>query len=137
MVIDHIGVVVKSIEQGVEHWEKVFQYRRMTNIVLNSRQKVKVVFLSKPDSLTVKLIAPADETSAVYRFAMKGGGLHHLCFRCGDVESETERLKAMGLRIITPPEPGEAFENHDIAFVYANFGLNIELIDTDRKAGLI
>jgi methylmalonyl-CoA/ethylmalonyl-CoA epimerase len=134
MVIDHIGMVVQSIERGIEHWEKTFQYQKMTNVVVNSRQKVKVVFLTKPGSLTVKLIAPVDETSAAYRFAMKGGGLHHLCFKCADLNNELQRLKAVGLRVITPPEPGEAFENQNIAFVYAKFGLNIELIDTDLKA---
>jgi methylmalonyl-CoA/ethylmalonyl-CoA epimerase len=134
MVIDHIGMFVRSIEQGIEHWESVFHYRKMTEVVINSRQKVKVVFLFKPKSLTVKLIEPVDETSAVYRFAMKGGGLHHLCFKCDDLNIEIQRLKEMGLRIITPPESGEAFENQNIAFVYANFGLNIELIDTELKA---
>ena len=43
-------------------------------------------------------------------------------------------LRQLGFRVITPPEPGEAFENHFIAFVYAR-GLNVEIIDTDRKAG--
>ena len=134
MVIDHIGVVVRSIEKGIEHWERVFQYQKMTDMVINTRQKVKVVFLSKNNSLTVKLIEPMDETSAVYRFALKGGGLHHLCFKCNDLKKEIQRLKEMGLHIITPPEPGEAFENQNIAFIYTKFGLNIELIDTELKA---
>jgi methylmalonyl-CoA/ethylmalonyl-CoA epimerase len=36
--------------------------------------------------------------------------------------------------LITPPEPGEAFEDEDIAFVFAGGGLNIELIATDLKS---
>ena len=40
-----------------------------------------------------------------------------------------------GLRILTSPEPGEAFDNELIAFLFAGNGLNIELIDTDKKAG--
>jgi methylmalonyl-CoA/ethylmalonyl-CoA epimerase len=127
-------MVVKSIEKAVEHWEKAFGYRKMTDVVVNSRQRVKVIFLCKKDSLTVKLIEPIDEISTVYKYAMKGGGLHHLCFRCSDMSEELQRLKEMGLRTITPPQPGEAFENENIAFVYAGFGLNIELIETERKA---
>jgi methylmalonyl-CoA/ethylmalonyl-CoA epimerase len=134
MVIDHIGMVVKSIEVAAEHWEKVFDYRKMTDVVINSKQKVKVIFLCKKDSLTVKLIEPIDETSTVYKYAMKGGGLHHLCFRCSDMSEELQRLNEMGLRTITAPQPGEAFEDENIAFIYAGFGLNIELIDTGRKA---
>lgn len=134
MLIDHIGLVVKSIAEGIKHWQDVFEYRQMTEIVINSRQKVKVVFLCKEDSLTVKLIEPLDDTSTVYKFAMKGGGLHHICFRCHDMNQEIERLTEKGLRILTPPQPGEAFGDNNIGFVYAKHGLNIELIDTETKA---
>ena len=134
MIIDHIGLVVKSIDKGIEHWQNIFQYRQMTEEVINSRQKVKVVFLCKENSLTVKLLEPLDKTSPIYKFAMRGGGLHHICFKCNDMNKELKRLDEIGLRLLTPPQPGEAFENENIAFVYAKQGLNIELIDTDQRA---
>jgi methylmalonyl-CoA/ethylmalonyl-CoA epimerase len=134
MVVDHIGIVVKSIEEGISYWEKVFGYKQMTEIVVNTKQKVKVVFLTKENSLLTKLIEPTDETSPVYKFAMKGGGLHHLAFRCNEISKEVARLKSLGLRVITNPELGEAFENNKIAFLLGNQALNIELIDTDKKA---
>ncbi len=86
MIIDHLGIVVKSIEHGIEHWEKVFGYKQMTEVVINTRQKVKVVFLTKENSTLIKLIEPTDETSPVYKAARKGGGLHHLGFRCEDIK---------------------------------------------------
>jgi len=134
MVVDHLGIVVKSIEQGIEYWEKVFGYIQMTEIVINTRQKVKVVFLKKENSLLIKLIEPTDETSPIYKVAMKGGGLHHLGFHCKDINEEITRLKSFGLRVITNPQPGEAFENNQIAFLLGNQALNIELIDTYKKA---
>ena len=137
MIIDHIGIVVKSVKKGIEHWEQVFGYQKMPEVVINSRQKVKVVFLSKKNSLTIKLVEPLDESSPVHRFAMRGGGLHHICFRCNDMDKELERLGEMGLRVLTPPQPGEAFENENIAFVFVKQGLNIELIETEKKAKLL
>lgn len=134
MVVDHIGIVVKSIEEGISYWEKIFGYKQMTEIVINTRQKVKVVFLTKENSLIIKLIEPTDETSPIYRIARKGGGLHHLAFRCKEINEEISRLKSLGLRVMTNPEPGEAFENHHIAFLLGDQALNIELIDTDKKA---
>ena len=134
MVVDHLGIVVKSIEEGISYWEKVFGYKQMTEIVINTRQKVKVVFLKKENSLLIKLIEPTDETSPIYKVAMKGGGLHHLGFHCKDINEEITRLKSFGLRVITNPQPGEAFENNQIAFLLGNQALNIELIDTDIKA---
>ena len=137
MVIDHIGIVVKSLEAGIKHWEGVFNYKQKTAPVINTRQKVRVVFMAKTGSTMIKLVEPVDETSPVYSFAQKGGGLHHLCFRCDNINEELTILKSMGFRILKSPEPGEAFENEKIAFVYVQHGLNIELIDTDKKAGRI
>ena len=134
MVIDHLGVVVKSVEEGINHWEDVFGYRQMTDVVINSRQKVKVVFMSKEQSTTVKLIEPVDETSPAFRMAQRGGGLHHICFKCDNIDRELGHLTHMGLRVLSKPEPGEAFENENIAFIFAKQGLNIELIDTEKKA---
>lgn len=137
MVIDHLGIVVKSIEEGIIKWENVFYYEQMTKIVINTIQKVRVVFLKKKDSITIKLIEPLDQNSPVYRFAKNGGGLHHICFRCDDLNNEIYRFKDMGFRILTEPEPGEAFCNEKIAFIYAKDGINIELIDTELKAAII
>lgn len=137
MIIDHIGIVVKSIEKGIKHWQKVFGYRQHTEIVVNTRQKVRVVFLEKENSLQVKLLEPLDESSPIFMLAKRGGGLHHLCFRCDEIDTEIARLKTMNLRILAPPQPGEAFENENIAFLFAKHGLNIELIDTEKRAKLI
>lgn len=137
MIIDHIGIVVKSITDGIKHWEKVFGYDQYTDIVVNTRQKVKVVFLKKENSLSVKLLEPVDRNSPVYRLARKGGGLHHLCFKCDDVMTEVTLLEEMGLRTLALPQPGEAFDGENIAFVFAQQGLNIELIDTDKRAKVI
>ena len=109
----------------------------MTEIVTNTRQKVRVVFLAKRGSLQVKLIEPTDATSPIHALAQRGGGLHHLCFRCDSVDAEVARLQALGLRILTPPQPGEAFEDEGIAFVNVGDGLSIELIDTEQRAGLM
>ncbi len=134
MVLDHVGIAVRSIEPAAEQWRAVFGYEPATGVVVNRAQKVRVRFLEKSDSLPVKLIEPTDEDSPIHAFVQRGGGLHHLCFRCDSVDAEVARLASAGLRVISPPSPGEAFEGEKIAFVYAGGGLNIELIDTLKRA---
>jgi methylmalonyl-CoA/ethylmalonyl-CoA epimerase len=128
MIIDHIGIVVPRLEQALGQWETLFGYHRNSDIVQNTRQKVRVVFLSKPNSVTIKLIEPSAADSPVSPFARTGGGLHHLCFQCGTLQTEIPRLQQRGARLIVPPQPGEAFKNHPIAFLLAANKLNIELI---------
>ncbi len=137
MKVDHIGIVVKSLEKGIRHWEKIFGYRPMTKPIINSRQKVKVVFMSKENSMLIKLMEPVAKTSPVFQFAKRGGGLHHLCFKCDSLSKEIGRCEDLGLRVLVAPQPGEAFDNENIAFVFAKHGLNIELIDTDKQGGMI
>jgi methylmalonyl-CoA/ethylmalonyl-CoA epimerase len=137
MKIDHLGIVVKELSKGIEHWQNAFGYVQMTLPVENIQQKVKVVFLSKPNSLTIKLIEPINETSPVYNFAMRCGGIHHICFECESIDGQIPALRQQGYKLFTQPETGEAFENEKIAFLLSAFGVNIELIETNKKASII
>lgn len=137
MVIDHISFAVKNLEEGIGYWSRIFGYHQITGIVINTRQQVKVVFLSKEDSLTIKLIEPIEGNVSLQNFVNRGGGFHHICFRCNDISSTMADLNSQGLLTLVPPQPGEAFNNHDIAFLLGKYGLNIELIDTEEKAGMI
>lgn len=135
MVIDHVGIVVRTLEAGIREWVTMFGYKQRSDIVLNTRQKVRVVFMSKPNSLTVKLIEPSEMGSPIANFARRGGGLHHLCFRCGDQKLQIKLLEEQGAKLLVPPEPGEAFNEHDISFLLTNNGLSVELVDTSEKHG--
>jgi len=137
MTIDHICIAVKNIPEGVEYWESVFDYRQMTGIVINTLQKVKVTFLKKEESITIKLIEPLEDNQSLLNFVNRGGGFHHICFRCDNIDEKLSDLKDKGLITLVPPQPGEAFNNHKIAFLLARYGLNIELIDTDERAEIL
>ncbi len=134
LILDHIGIAVRSINESIERWTTVFGYRQATEVVLNTRQQVRVVFLERAGSLAIKLVEPADPASPIAAFVRRGGGLHHLCFRAPSVEAEVARLEALGSRVVSPPEPGEAFGDELISFLYVGDGITIELIDTDRRA---
>jgi methylmalonyl-CoA/ethylmalonyl-CoA epimerase len=135
MKLDHICFAVKNIEEGISYWERVFGYRQMTDIVINTLQKVKVVFLSKEESLLIKLIEPLLDNRSLINFVNRGGGFHHICFKVNEMADTLKDLNAKGLLTLVPPQPGEAFNNNDIAFLLAKYGINVEIIDTDEKAG--
>ncbi len=137
MVIDHICFAVRDIREGIRYWEDVFGYTQMTEVVKNTLQHVKVTFLKRENSLLIKLIEPTEENKSLQNFVYKGGGFHHICFRCSDVKKEMADLTSKGLMTLVLPQPGEAFNNHEIAFMLARYGLNIELIDTEEKACLL
>jgi len=137
MIVDHVCYAVKNLEEGISYWQQVFGYRQMTSIVENTRQKVRVVFLTMEDSVRVKLIEPLEGNQALQNFVNRGGGYHHICFRCQNMNQTISTLNQKGLLTLVKPQPGEAFNNHDIAFLLGKYGMNIELIDTDEKAYML
>lgn len=137
MTIDHVAIAVASIDEAADRLTKLLGYSRKTLVVVNLRQRVKVAFLEKAGSIDLKLIEPADESSPLTSFVKRGGGLHHLCFKVPDVSAAVAGLASQGVRVLSPPEPGEAFDDQPIAFCYLGLGLNIELIDTAIRRGAI
>jgi len=137
MHIDHVCVAVRSIDKSAPKLCELLGFTVKTGKVANTRQQVNVQFLTKPGSIDIKLIEPAGEQSPLWQFLKRGEGLHHLCFKTDDVRSQLAALEKLGLRALAQPAPGEAFDDELIAFGHAGSGLNIELIDTDRRRDLV
>ena len=133
MQIDHIALAVRSVEAAADRLTGLLGYHRRTSMVTNTRQKVNVLFLARIGSLDIKLIEPSGADSPLWGFLKRGEGLHHVCFKTPDVHQACKALTAKGARVIAAPEPGEAFDDHLIAFCYLGLGLNAEIIDTDDR----
>ncbi len=137
MKIDHVCVAVRSIDKSVSRLCQLLGFSPKTSKVTNTRQQVNVLFLQRPGSIDIKLIEPSGEESPLWQFLKRGEGLHHLCFKVDDVQTRLSELEKLGLRVLAQPAPGEAFDDGLIAFGYAGAGLNVELIDTDRRRNLV
>ncbi len=137
MVIDHICFAVKDVMEGVHYWKDVFGYTQMTKPVINTRQHVKVVFLKKENSIAIKLIEPVGDFTSLKNFVSQGGGFHHICFRCDDIHACVDELRSKNVKLLVPPQTGEAFNNNEIAFFMAKNNITFELIDTEDKADRI
>lgn len=135
MTIDHIAIAVRSVEAAANRLAALTGYQRRTTVVTNTRQKVNVLFLAKAGSLDIKLIEPSADDSPLCAFLKRGEGLHHVCFKVPDVGAACADLAADGVRVLAPPQPGEAFDDHLIAFCYLGLGLNVELVDSDARRG--
>jgi methylmalonyl-CoA/ethylmalonyl-CoA epimerase len=132
--LDHVCLAVRKIAPARAMLEKTLGYTARTEVVTNTRQQVNVQFMSKPGSIDIKLIEPSSLASPLVEFIKeRGGGLHHLAFKTQNVAEGVRDLESKGARVLTPPQPGEAFDEADIAFAFLGAGLNVELIDTDQR----
>ena len=135
--LDHIGILVRDLDSAVTTFRTLFGYRQATVPVVNTRQKVRVVFLEREGSLPLKLFEAVEPNSALARAARSGGVLLHLAYYTEDLEGTIDSLVTLGARVLSSPQPGEAFDDHPIAFLYAGSGMNVELVTTRDWRGRI
>jgi methylmalonyl-CoA/ethylmalonyl-CoA epimerase len=132
--LDHICLAVRNIEPARRLLQQLLGYTARTAPVENTRQQVIVQFMRKPGSIDIKLIEPSSPQSPLAGFLRRsGGGLHHLAFWTESVTHAVAHLEKRGARIVTAPQPGEAFDDELIAFVFLGMGLNVEIFDTERR----
>jgi methylmalonyl-CoA/ethylmalonyl-CoA epimerase len=129
--LHHLGFVVSSIGKSAESFARSLAATWDRNIIFDPIQKVKVAFFrgsSAADPL-IELVEPGEPESPVSRFLERGGGLHHLCYEVGDLESHLTFCKSAGNVIIRPPVPAVAFEGRRIAWVVTKNRLLMEFLE--------
>ena len=129
MIIDHIGIAVKNIEESLPF------YRKALGLAVSHReevlsQKVKVAFLQGGET-SLELLEPMDEDGAVARFIKKRGpGLHHVAFAVKNIKSEMARLDTAGF----PPLdilPRTGARGHLVCFLHPRYaqGVLVEMVE--------
>jgi len=97
--IHHVGVVVPSLEAGLQFWRDTLKLE-LTKSATIEEQGVRAALLKIGES-EIELLEPLDPENGVGKFlARRGGGLHHVCFETDDVGRELEAARGKGIALI-------------------------------------
>ena len=128
MKIDHIGIVVRDIQEALLVYESALGLA-LDEVVEVPDQHVRVAFLPVGDT-NVELVQPTSGDTGTARFLEKRGeGVHHICLEVDDIVSALDRLKDQGVPLIDEvPRPGA---HGLVAFIHPKgaHGVLIELIE--------
>lgn len=125
--IDHIGVVVESIDASLKTYCDTLGFTLLERRTV-AEHLVEVAFLDAGNS-ALELLAPLDTTSGTARFLQnRGEGVHHICFAVDDIAATLAELRAQGMRLIDE-QPRQGIHGL-VAFVHpkATHGAMIELL---------
>ncbi|HRZ18448.1 MAG TPA: VOC family protein [Methanofastidiosum sp.] len=126
--IHHIGIVVDSIKEYLKN--NVADLSGITEIVEDPIQKAKICFIGSSGFSTIELIEPLDESSPTYSFLRNKGGIHHICYRCDNLDEVKKRCEDKKALIVMDSVPAKAIGNCRILFVYTK---NKELVEFVEK----
>jgi len=104
--IDHIGIVVRSID------EKLPLYRDFLGLEFGGIEELperglKVAFL-KVGTTRIELLEPLNEKSQISKFLeKKGEGIHHIAYHVDNINEALEKAKKGGFKPLSDePQPG-------------------------------
>ena len=132
--IDHLGIAVKSIEEGKNFWTDVLGLE-FEGIETVEEQKVTTAFFPVGQSEVELLESTAPEGPIAKYLEKKGEGIQHVAFRVQNLETALEELKAKGIRLIDE-KPRKGAGGAKIAFLHpkATNGVLVELCERDEGA---
>ena len=129
--VDHIGIVVKDLDQAVRLYRDAFGIE--PDMVYESSQaKARIAFFPV-GQVKIELLQPLDANSVTAKFLeKKGEGFHHIAYRVKDVDESLGILEERGIKLVDQ-KSRKVRENERVGFLHPKSTNNvlIELIQED------
>ncbi len=114
--IDHIGIAVQSLEEGVHYYEETLGLT-CEKVEEVASQRVKTAFFAVGE-VHIELLEATDPESPIAKFIEKNGeGIHHVAFGTDDIHGQLKQASDAGARLIHE-EPFEGAANKLVAFLH-------------------
>ena len=114
--IEHIGIAVRSLEKSIPVYERLLNTTCYKREIVESEHVITAFF--KASNNKIELLQATSDKSAIHSFIEKRGeGIHHIAYSVKDIESEIERLRKDGFKILNA-EPKRGADNKIICFVH-------------------
>lgn len=135
MKIEHIGIAVKSLEDGNPLFSKLLNSSPY-KIEEVASEGVNTSFFQTGES-KVELLEATNSESPIAKFIEKRGeGIHHIAFEVEDIEAEMRRLEHEGFVLINE-KPKKGADNKLVCFLHPKTtgGVLIELCQEIKEGG--
>ncbi|WP_462317357.1 methylmalonyl-CoA epimerase [Marinilabilia sp.] len=130
--IEHIGIAVKSLDDAIPFYEKVFGLECYA-VEEVADQKVKTAFFKVGDT-KIELLESTDAEGPIGKFIeKKGEGIHHMAFAVDGLDEKLKAADEHGVRLIDKA-PRKGAEGLNIAFLHpkSTFGVLTELCEAPK-----
>ncbi len=128
--LHHVGYAVPSIEPAAESFRLRFGYRLASALIHDPLQTAYVQFLQLAGERTyLELVSPDGLSSKLTSAIQRGGGLNHLCYSVSALEEAIDHLEAQGMKLISDPQAGAAFDHRRICWLLGEERMPTELVE--------
>ena len=127
--LDHVAIAVENLDEAIQRFVEDFGLRIEGREDIESEQTT-AAFLPLPGT-RIELVAPLEGAGPIAKsLSKRGPGVHHLCFRTDDIESDMKRLAEKGYQF-TSDTPRDGAHGTKVVFIHprSTGGVLIELAE--------
>lgn len=134
MKFHHIGIFVKTIEEGDIFFKKILKIEKQSNIFEDYNIGVKVKFLYDHSNMCYEIVAPLTEKNPVDSVLnSKKNILNHIAYKSNNFEMDIEKLRSVNCIPISKVFNAKAFKDSKVIFFLTSIGYIIELIEKKNE----
>ncbi len=123
MKLSHIGIAVRSLEESVPLFEKIFNVNASEQeFVKEQKVNVRKLHLENCD---IELLEGISVDSPITKFIKKrGDGIHHLSFEVNDIQTALAKILQVGIKVIDEV-PSRGADDMLVAFLHPKSTNNV------------
>ena len=134
--IDHIGIVVKDLNDALKTYEEVFGLKVVKKEQLKT-MNVEIAFVQTGEVLIELLQPKGPDSGMIGEFLTQNGeGFHHIALRVPSIDKAMERAKQFDMQFQND-EPQDGADESRIAFIEPECTQNVftELVERKKEVG--
>ncbi|MCP4215835.1 MAG: hypothetical protein GY765_14375 [bacterium] len=132
----HVAIAVKDMEEAVEFYTGVLQFKQLIKPLEVPPQRVKVCFVEAQPGVMIELVEGLGEKSPIKKvIAAAGAGPYHLCYQVEQLDQAVTYLKSRGCASFKRFEM-PVYGLRRFAFMFAPDGQLFELCEMDAVASM-
>jgi methylmalonyl-CoA/ethylmalonyl-CoA epimerase len=131
MKFDHIGLVVKNIEESISLFSSDLPGFSSSKVYIDKNIDVRIQFIEYQNSNKIELIQPLSQHSPIRSFLDKknSSNIHHLAYSCKNIELTCNQFRDKGYGFLTKFYQAEAFNGARVIFLLSPLDFIVELIE--------
>ena len=133
--IEHVGIVVKDLEQSRALWEECLGLR-LAEVEHLEQYQVRIAMYPVGESMVELLGGTTPDSKYARLVRERGEGLHHICLEVEDIEGALAELRGKGVRLLDET-PRAGHQGSRIAFLdpASTGGVLVELVEPAAPGG--
>ena len=121
MKMEHIGIMVKDMDESLAFYQNILGLKLRNREWLNDTVELAFLYFTEQPSVEIEL---------VYGVQVENEGIvNHLAFTVEDIEAELARLKEAGVKLVDEEPRSILKDNVKIAFFEGPNGEKLELVE--------